>query len=68
MLNGVPVDALSTILHYSRAFEVGKALCLKLKDTIPKHLFEVAIQVSSFAFNLIQLTDVCFNLMFSLQI
>ena len=39
------MDALSCIVHSSRAFEVGKKLCLKLKDVIPKHLFEVAIQV-----------------------
>ena len=36
MLNGEPVDALSSIAHASRAFTRGKAVCKRLKDTIPR--------------------------------
>lgn len=46
MLNGEPVDALSSIVHRSKAYDWGKRLCNKLKDLIPKQMFEVAIQAS----------------------
>jgi len=36
LLNGEPVDALSLITHSSRAYPKGKALCQKLKETIPR--------------------------------
>ena len=44
LLNGDPVDALSTIVHETNAFEWGRKLCNKLKELIPKQMFEVAIQ------------------------
>ena len=44
MLNGDPVDAFSTIVHRDKAFEWGKKLCNKLRELIPRHMFEVAIQ------------------------
>lgn len=46
MLNGEPVDALSSIVHRAKAFDWGKKLCTKLKELIPKQMFEVAIQAS----------------------
>ncbi|HYM19405.1 MAG TPA: translation elongation factor 4 [Candidatus Kapabacteria bacterium] len=46
MLNGDPVDAFSTIVHRDKAFEWGKKLCTKLRELIPRHMFEVAIQAA----------------------
>ncbi len=46
MLNGDRVDALSAIVHRSKSYEWGKKLCEKLKELIPRHMFEVAIQAS----------------------
>ena len=46
LLNGEPVDALSVIVHKERAYPYGRALALKLKRTIPRQLFEVAIQAA----------------------
>lgn len=43
-LNGKPVDALSTIVHKTKAKELGKSYCFKLKDAIPRQQFEVIIQ------------------------
>ncbi|TRZ64340.1 elongation factor 4, partial [bacterium] len=46
LLNGEPVDALSTIIHRENAFYWGKKLCEKLRKIIPRQMFEVAIQAS----------------------
>lgn len=44
LINGVACDALSCIVHKDKARRKGKELAEKLKETIPKHLFKVAIQ------------------------
>jgi GTP-binding protein LepA len=46
LLNGDPVDALSTIVHRQKAYEWGRRLCSKLKKIIPRHLFEIVIQAA----------------------
>ncbi|MDQ3020984.1 MAG: translation elongation factor 4 [Bacteroidota bacterium] len=46
LLNGDSVDALSIIVHRDKAFEWGKRLCTKLRQLIPKQMFEVAIQAA----------------------
>ena len=46
MLNGDPVDALSAIVHREKAYEWGKRLCEKLKELLPRQMFEIAIQAA----------------------
>ena len=46
LVNAEPVDALSMIVHRSKAEKRGRALCVKLKDLIPKQLFKIAIQAA----------------------
>jgi len=46
LINGEPVDALSTIVHRERAYQRGRAICEKLKEEIPKQMYEVAIQAA----------------------
>ena len=46
LLNGAPVDALAVIVHRDNSYHYGRALALKLKRTIPRQMFEVAIQAA----------------------
>ena len=46
MLNGDPVDALSIIVHKEKAYDWGKKVCSKLKDLIPRQMFEIAVQAA----------------------
>ena len=46
LINGEPLDALSAIVHRKKSFAWGKKLCSKLKDLIPRQMFEVAIQAA----------------------
>lgn len=46
MLNKEPVDALSAIIHRDRAYDLGKRICTKLKELIPRQQFEIAIQAA----------------------
>ncbi len=46
LLNGEPVDALSTIVHRSKSYDWGRKLCSKLREMIPRQMFEVAIQAA----------------------
>ncbi|KJV55329.1 elongation factor G family protein [Orientia chuto str. Dubai] len=46
LVNGNPVDALSIIVHRSKADFRGRELCKRLKDLIPAHLFQIAIQAA----------------------
>ncbi|OXS27700.1 MAG: elongation factor 4 [Desulfovibrio sp. MES5] len=46
MLNGETVDALAVIVHRDRAYTYGRGLALKLKRSIPRQLFQVAIQAA----------------------
>ena len=45
-LNGDKVDALSAVVYRSKAYEWGKRLCEKLKELVPRQMFEIAIQAS----------------------
>lgn len=47
LVNGEPVDALATIVHRKDAYHKGQALISKLKDVIPRQLFDVAIQAAA---------------------
>ena len=46
LLNGASVDALSVIVHRSRAYDFGQKMARKLKELIPRQLFDVAIQAA----------------------
>ncbi len=46
LVNGEPVDALSMIVHRDRAYERGKAFASKIRELIPRQMFDVAIQAA----------------------
>ncbi|PCJ89874.1 MAG: elongation factor 4 [Flavobacteriales bacterium] len=46
LLNGDQVDALSALVHKDNAFTLGKRMCVKLKELIPRQQFEIAIQAA----------------------
>ena len=46
LINKEEVDALSFIIHKDTAYERGRKMCEKLKDEIPRHLFEIPIQAA----------------------
>ena len=46
LLNGDQIDALSALVHRSNAFDLGKRICIKLKELIPRQQFEIPIQAA----------------------
>jgi GTP-binding protein LepA len=46
LLNGEPVDALSTLIHQDNAYEFGRRMCSKLRELIPRQQFDIAIQAA----------------------
>ena len=46
LVNGDPIDALSLIIHNDKAFHRGQALASKMKELIPRQLYDVAVQAA----------------------
>ncbi|MFZ9380805.1 MAG: elongation factor 4, partial [Ilumatobacteraceae bacterium] len=46
LLNAQPADAFSTIVHRDKAYDYGKRMCEKLKELIPRQMFDVPIQAA----------------------
>uniref|UniRef100_A0A8C1JAG0 GUF1 homolog, GTPase n=1 Tax=Cyprinus carpio TaxID=7962 RepID=A0A8C1JAG0_CYPCA len=46
LLNGRPVEELATIVHKNNAYSAGKAICERLKESIPRQMFEIAVQAA----------------------
>jgi GTP-binding protein LepA len=46
LVNGDPVDALSMIVHRDQAESKGRAICIRLKDLVPRQMFKVALQAA----------------------
>ncbi|WP_038597376.1 MULTISPECIES: translation elongation factor 4 [Dokdonia] len=46
LLNGQPVDALSALLHQDNAYDIGKRMCEKLRELIPRQQFDIPIQAA----------------------
>jgi GTP-binding protein LepA len=46
LLNGDQVDALSALIHKDHAFDLGKRICIKLRELIPRQQFEIALQAA----------------------